>query len=198
MLLFDNHGQILSFCFIGFILGCVPTIFKKATTNKVKLRHIGIFIIALAFMLIIAFNAGDLSTNRTIEQLGGITPALLAWLFFTSLVSASAMLIPGVGGSIMMLVFGIYTVYIEAVATLNLVILSVLVAGMILGILAGIVLTKKLLKFYSQALYCTILAFIIGSLFIIYPGFSMDLEGLLSIVFAFLCASLTFFLSKKG
>jgi putative membrane protein len=107
------------------------------------------------------------------------------------------MLIPGVGGSLMMLVFGIYTIYVEAVATLNPVILSVLVAGMIFGVLAGIVITKKLMRSYSQGLYYAILAFIIGSLFIIYPGFSMNLEGLLSIVFAFLCAALTYWLSKK-
>ena len=59
----------------------------------------------------------------------------------------------------MMYVFGIYVIYIEAVATLNVVILSVLVAGMILGVLAGIVLTKKLLKSFTQELYCAALTF---------------------------------------
>ena len=197
MLVYENYGQILHFCFIGFVLGCVPSIFKSATRSKIRPRYVVIFLLALVFILVLAFNTGDYSSNRTIEQLGGITPILLIWLLFTSTISASAMLVPGVGGSIMMLVFGIYTIYIEAVATLNPLILSILVAGMIVGILLGIVLTKKLLKSYNQELYCAILAFIIGSLFIIYPGFSVDLYGLLSIVFAFLCAALTYWLSKK-
>ena len=197
MLLFENYGQILSFCFLGFVIGCVPAIIKKATVKKFRLLYGVIFLLALAFMLVVAYNVDELLAESAIEQLGGLTPSLFFWLLFTSFVSASAMLIPGVGGSLMMLIFGIYTIYIEAVATLNMVFLSVLVVGMILGVFAGIVITKKLLKSYSQALYCAILAFIIGSLFIIYPGFSVDLHGLLSIVFAFLCAALTYWLSKK-
>jgi uncharacterized membrane protein len=69
---------------------------------------------------------------------------------------------------------------------------------MILGVLAGIVLTKKLLERFSQALYFAILGFVMGSLLIVYPWFSFDLTGLVSVFAAFFCCIFAFWLSKKG
>ena len=198
MFLFDNHGQIIFFCFIGLILGCLPMIYEKATTEKTRVKNVVMFFLALAFMFFLAFYGGDLNSNSTLEQIGGMTPAILVWVFFSSLISSMAMLIPGVGGSLMMLIFGIYAIYIEAISTLNPVMLSVFVISMVLGVLAGIVFTKKMLDSYSQTLYFSILGFIIGSLFIIYPGFSIDMEGILSVVLAFLSAVFAYRLSKKG
>jgi len=198
MYLYDNHGQNLFFSFIGLILGCTPMIYKKAAADKTGFKHAGIFFLAFAIMLLLAYGSGDFSTNKTIEQLGGMTPPLLIWLFSSGLISSAAMLIPGVGGSLMMLVLGIYTIYIEAVSTLDPLILLILAISTVIGVLAGIVFTRKLLETYSQTLYCAILGFIIGSLFVIYPGFSMDFEGLLSIVLAVLFAVFAYRLSKKG
>jgi len=197
MFLFDNHGQIISFAFIGLIVGCLPPIYKKATAGKVEIKNLVIFLCAFTIMVFIAFLGGGLTTNNTIEQFGDITPAILAWLFFASFVSSMAMPIPGVGGSLMMIVFGIYTIYLEAVSTLNVIILTVFIVSMALGVLAGIVITKKLLDFLSIPLYSAISGFIIGSLLIIYPGFSMNVEGLLSIVLACLCFKFAYWLSKK-
>ncbi|MCL2565137.1 MAG: DUF368 domain-containing protein [Defluviitaleaceae bacterium] len=198
MFLIDNYGQIIFFSFIGLIVGSLPMIYKKAVAEKVKPKNVSIFFIALAFMIFATFFGGDFYTNSTLYELGGITFMLLGWIFVASFLSSMAMLIPGVGGSLMMLIFGIYTIYIEAVATINLIVLAVFVVSMVFGVLAGIVLTKKMLDSYSQTLYFSILGFIIGSLFIIYPGFSVDIEGLLSIMFAVLFAALAYWLSKKG
>jgi putative membrane protein len=97
----------------------------------------------------------------------------------------------------MMLVFGVYALYIEAVSTLNPVMLAVFGISMVLGVLAGMGITKKLLLVYPQALYFAILGFIAGSLLIMYPGLPMDLEGLLSIVLGIGFAVLAYWLSTK-
>ena len=198
MFLFNNHGQVISFVFIGLILGCIPMIYKKATVDKVKIRNVVIFLAAFIFMLFLAFYGDGLSANNTLEQLGGATPAVLVWIFFASFISSMAMLIPGVGGSLMMIVFGIYTIYIEAVATLYTLMLVIFVISMVLGVIAGIAITKKLLELFSQSLYCAIMGFVIGSLMILYPGFSANIEGLVSLVLAGLCFALAYWLSKKG
>ena len=196
MFLFENHGRMISFAFMGLIAGCLPMIYKRATVDKVKRKNVAIFAAALALMVFLAIFGDDLTANNTLEQFGGITPTLLAWLFFACFVSSIAMLIPGVGGSLIMIVFGIYTVYLEAVSTLNAVILIVFGVSMVLGILAGIVITKKLLNSFSQSLYSAILGLIIGSLVVIYPGFSVNLEMLLSIALAGLCFAFAYRLSK--
>ena len=195
--LFYNHGKVISFCFIGLILGCIPMIFKKATVSKVKFPYIFIFFIALAFMVFLARSGGDMSTNQTLEQLGGVDTSLLIWIFGSSFVSSMAMIIPGVGGSLMMFVFGVYSVYIEAISTLEPILIITFGVSMALGILTGVFIIKKLLIHFPQQLYFAILGLIIGSLLIIFPGFSMGAEGLLSIALMIFFAVFAYWLSTK-
>ena len=196
MFLFENYNMAISFSFMGLIVGCLPIIFRKAKTGKIKKTNVVVFLIAFAIMLFFAFS-GDDYTNSTLEQLGGITPSLIAWVFFASFVSSMAMLVPGVGGSLMMLVFGVYALYIEAVSTINAILLLTFGSSMVLGVLAGIVITKKLLELFAQTLYFAILGFIAGSLFIIYPGFDLNVEGVLSIFLAILFAAFAYWFSTK-
>lgn len=194
--LFYNHVQVISFIFIGLILGCVPMIYKKATVDKVKIKNVIIFFTAFAFMAFVAIFGGDLNIYNA-EHINTITPYFLVWIFFASFVSSIAMLIPGVGGSLMMIVFGIYTIYLEAVATIDIVLLITFVVSMILGVVVGIVLTKKMLDYFAQTLYFAILGFIMGSIIILYPGFYMGVGGLLSVVLGCLCFYGAYWMSKK-
>jgi len=196
MFLFDNHGQIISFAFIGLILGCLPLIYKKATEGKLEIRNFIVFLIAFGAMAFLAFFGGDLATNSSIEQLG-TTPLTLTWLFIASFVSSMAMLIPGVGGSLMMIAFGIYTIYLESVSTFNIPILIIFGVSMVFGVLAGIVITRKLLKSFAKLLYSAICGFIVGSLLIIFPGISMDIEGIISVIVMCFCFGVAYWLSKK-
>ena len=196
MFLFENYNMAISFGFMGLIIGCLPIIFTKAKTEKVKIKNIGVFVIAFGIMLFFAFTSDDYA-NSTLEQLGGLSPSLVVWVFFASFVSSMAMLVPGVGGSLMMLVMGIYALYIEAVSTLNIILLITFGISMVLGVLAGIVITKKILELFSQSLYFAILGFIAGSLFLIYPGFTLNTEGILSVFLLIGFAVFAYWFSKK-
>ncbi len=195
--LFEDYGQIVNFVFIGLIAGSVPMIFRKASAGRVKIQNVLVCALALAFMFFLAFFAGDLATHSTIEELGGITPTIFIWLFFSSAISATAMLVPGVGGSMMMLSLGIYIIYLEAVSRFNILFLVIMGSGMIVGILAGMFFTQKMLLNYSQTLYSAILGFIVGSLLILYPGLSLDLFSAISIVMACLSFVFAYWVSGK-
>jgi len=197
LFLFENHGMITSFVFIGLIAGSVPMIYRKAAVTKIKKSGALVFIIALGFMIFLAVFGDDLEANPTIADLGGVTYTLIIRVFISSIFSSMAMLIPGVGGSLIMLVFGIYTIYIESIATLNIPLLITFITSMIIGVLLGIVLTKKALKHFAQALYCAILGFIIGSLLILYPGLTFDYMGIISILGALACFVFAYWLSGK-
>jgi putative membrane protein len=96
-----------------------------------------------------------------------------------------------------LLSLGVYSIIVEAISTSNPAILLSVGGGICLGIPVGIKLIKMLLKSYAQMMYCAILGLVIGSIFIIYPGFSLGVEGGLSVVFAFGFAVLTIFLSRR-
>ena len=196
-ILHNRHEQIVVFCLIGLMLGCLPVIFKKAKATKVQLNNVLVFLFSLLFMISLALISGE-NANSAPEQYGTLTPGLVAWLFVAGSISGMAMLIPGVGGSLMMIVFGIYGIYLEAIQTFNFPILSILLISMFIGIFWGAKLIQKLLEIYSQLLYSAILGFIIGSVFFIFPGFSNNAtEGVLSILFAGLFGFLAYKMSKQ-
>jgi len=159
--LHSRYEQIVIFCLIGLMLGCLPVIFKKAKVTKFKLSNLLIFLFSLAFMISLALISGE-NANGAPEQFGTLTPGLAAWLFVAGSISGMAMLIPGVGGSLMMIVFGIYGIYLEAIQTFNFPILSILLISMFIGIFSGAKLIQKLLESFSQTLYSSILGFISG------------------------------------
>jgi putative membrane protein len=137
------------------------------------------------------------NANKTLEQLGGISPTVLIWIFFAGFISAMAMMIPGISGSIVMLMLGAYTVSVEAVSTFNIPIVLVVGLGIILGSLSGIRLIRTILTLHPQIVYCAVLGLITGSIFIIYPGFSRDAEGAIALLFAFLFIVITGIFSKR-
>jgi len=196
--LLDKHYQIMYFCFIGMILGCVPLVVKHIRVEPVKFKNIIAFALALFLMLFITFSGSDEHLNKTLEQFGGISLGLLVLLLVSGLLSAIAMLVPGISGSLILLIMGTYTVSVEAISELNLKILIFYGAGMVLGLLAGVKLIKILLKSYSPILFSAILGLIFGSVVNLYPGFSFDIEGLLSIIFAVGFILLPYFISKRS
>ena len=196
-LLYQNYTQVVVFSLMGLILGCFPALFKKAIAKHITLNNILVFLFSFTIMIALALISSE-DANGSLDQLGSLTPTLIAWLFLAGSISGMAMLIPGVGGSLMMIVLGIYGIYLEAIQTLRFGILTVLLVSMLIGIFWGAKITKKLLNSFSQTLYSSISGFVLGSAFFIFPGFSNNVkEGVLSIVFALLFGWLAYTFSKQ-
>jgi len=185
MHLLANYEMIMYFSFAGLILGCTPMIYKKSDIAKSKPgpKNVSIFTAALALMLLLAFTHTTPKTYDYIYYALYETSVGFVWIFIAAAISSVGMLIPGVGGAILMLVLGIYTIYIEALASLDWAVLVTLAAGMFTGILSGLKIVRKVLVTFPGELYCAILGFTLGSVFVVLPGFSMNLAGFLAIVF---------------
>ncbi|MCL1808223.1 MAG: DUF368 domain-containing protein [Clostridiales bacterium] len=196
--LLAKYEMAMYFCFIGIIAGCIPMIYKRAKYDKIKPRNAAVFAASFAIMAALAFIDRGTLTNKTLAQLGGLSAALSLRIFFAVLASTVAMLLPGISGSLVMLLLGVYTVAIEAVSTFNFAVVAIAGAAVLCGGLIGVKLIKAMLRSHPQALYCGILGLITGSIFTIYPGFSADAQGAMSIFLMVLSAVLTFLFSKKA
>lgn len=195
--LMDSHAMLLNFCFIGLVLGSIPSIYKKAKDQSVKPRNVILGIIALAFMISISYlNQGEI-TNKSLADFGGISWSLCIWLFVTVAISTIAMILPGISGSLMMLLFGVYAVVMEAVADINLLLMIPIGLGVLTGLFFGVKVIKKMLRFHPQALYFIILGLVAGSIFAIYPGFSASAEGFISLGGLVVFGLLAHFLSSR-
>ena len=173
--LFESHIYAVSSLFIGFIAGAIPLIIKE---EKNSFREIGKGIL---FCLIgIVLVAGITWANGKIVggsmDLGQFSVGLAVKLFFIGMIAISAMFLPGISGSTLLLIFGAYIPVITAVKGFLSLDLSYLPCLMFFGcgVLAGALTVVKAIKvclerFRPQTIYM-ILGMMIGSFYAIMQG----------------------------
>ena len=90
-------------------------------------------------------------------------------LFFGGIISVCAWILPGISGSFVLLIFGLYSYVIESIRSFDLAALSALVAGCVLGImLFSRILSFLLAKFRNKVL-SVLVGLMFGSLVKLWP-----------------------------
>lgn len=194
----ENHPIILNFCFIGLVLGSLPAIYKRAKGNGVHNRNWLFFALGLGVMVFLTFVNPDATTNKTIAEFGGLNAGLCIWFAFTGAIGCIAMILPGLSGSLILLLFGTYGAIMESIATFNLVLIGSAGLGILLGGVLGIKVIKKMLRFHPQALYFAILGLMVGSMIIIWPGFTMNIQGIIAIIGFIVFTLIAYFMSRDS
>lgn len=190
-LLLTDYPIPLYFAFIGLIIGGAPFVYRETEIKKPRLKDILLCLLGLAIVLGFYFikpPTNDITTSLTFASFCG--------LFFSSIGAAFAMIIPGISGSFILLILGWYASIINAVNTFNIPLLIPVLLGVACGAVGGANVIKKLLAKYKASVYCVIFGMIVGSIVALYPGFSFDIEGLIAVILALLCAAASFLLSR--
>ncbi len=171
----NNYPVAANAFFIGVILGSLPMLvkmtFKGKKRWKVNWKNIVPGLITLAIMIPMAL-AGDDSEAKAAAQAnmdGNLILNMIKWLL-GGVLASSCMIIPGISGSFVMLLVGLYGTIIAAVADLNFLVLIPFAIGAVIGLLYCAKLIKWLLKKYSRSAYSAILGFVLGSILCIFPG----------------------------
>ena len=174
--LFEKQIYKVSSVFMGFIVFSIPLIIKEER-ECLKGRYINLIFTLIGILivsLITYFN--PVSGGGNIVDVSNLNIGLCLYIFVVAMVAISAMVLPGISGSTLLLIFGLYMPIISAIKEflhLNFSVVPVLIIFGI-GIIAGIVLVIRLIKialkkFRSQTMYC-ILGLMIGSLYAIVMG----------------------------
>ena len=180
--LFTGYYVPTQLFFMGLIIGSVPIILRECKKESRRIRPINLipFFIGVLFMIALLFvNEGHsiFADNASLTVMDIILYAVMGF------VAAVAMIIPGVSGSMIMKVFGVYDRIIAAVANLDITILVIFGIGVILGVFTAVKVIDIVLKKYRQGTYCLILGLIMGSVFHIYPvEFRLNTQGIIGIV----------------
>lgn len=193
--LLANHTMQTQFAFIGLILGSIPFIFKKSKEKGFKITYIipGIITFALALTLAILQLKGVTGEPVSSFNIDFITIILL---FIYGFISAASMVIPGISGSFILLLMGVYAAIMSAISSLNIIVLIPFAIGVAVGIIVCSKLINWLLNHFYGYTYYAIMGFVIGSLPAIYPGFSFNLAGAISIIVLVLGFLISFFIAK--
>ena len=175
--LLDKHTFVTCMAFVGLILGGLPAIFSSMRA-KVSSGGIGVFGI-LAFVIAFAISGGMplLKESKDALTVIAVTPGNMVILFILGIVASATMVIPGVSGSMMLMIFGYYYAIINTIKTFLDNLRAFDLAGMKDGILLlapfgigvalGIFLIAKLITFlfekYGVQTFCAILGLVISS-----------------------------------
>lgn len=172
---FEKNIYAVSSLFFGFVLCSIPVIMKEEWQSlKGKWYNLGFTCIGIALVVLLSFFNTTISQNAGDFSHLSITNAI--YLFIAGAVAICAMFLPGISGSTVLLIFGVYMPILNSVKELLHFNFSVLPADIVfgVGILTGAVSSVKgiqicLERFRSQTVYM-IIGMLIGSLYAIITG----------------------------
>lgn len=180
--LLEQHYEATQFFFMGLIIGVIPYIMKQAEVKKnFTARHIVILVVIGALLAATAF----IQTNENVEPITSLSVPVFFLLFFSGWLASMAMLLPGISGSFILLLLGVYTTAINALSTLNIPIALAIGAGVIVGFIVSSKAIQYLLQNFTYVTYAAIIGLILGSLFVVFPGFSADTATLVTSLITF-------------
>ena len=201
--------------FIGLIFGSIPLIYKKAIKNGIKKNYFLYTIISILIVIL----AASFNKNGATQINNDISFIFLLKIFFGGLLAAIAMIIPGISGSFIMVLLGIYPTVINSISNISRCLLNfsdknllirtgAIIFSLGLGLFLGILLISRLIsvlleKFYSETYFC-ILGLIIGSIYGIFASPMTYQSGinnfmiLISVISFFVGAIISYFLGEKN
>lgn len=199
MILFGNILKYLlyaypiqvSFIFIGLVLGSIPQLLKETEKKeKFKLKYIWYMLVTM----IIGAGMVVLENRMTINS---ETEFSLWYLILSGICMSIGVIVPGVSSTVILMLLGVYSAYLTSIAGLYFPILIPIGIGLFIGCLICMKIIKYLLdNFYIQTFY-SIIGFTIGSVFVLYPGITFDLRGLISILCFLLGWTITGLFNEK-
>lgn len=188
--LLDDYNRPTNFFFLGLIVAMVPGLWRRAEARR-RFRW--------GHFLILAAAAGSVAALVPLQAGAGqagpiaLSPATAVALFGAGALASAAMLLPGISGSFVLLVLGVYPTAIYALSAFDLGLIAVIGAGVGVGFVGSSKLISRLLERRPDAAYAAIIGLIVGSLAVIWPGLpGPDVSSTLGSVLAFaLGAALT-------
>ncbi|WP_423689344.1 DUF368 domain-containing protein [Staphylococcus aureus] len=172
--LLSQHHIPTMFFFGGLIIGIVPYLLKISNyKTSFTTKHYMMVIAGIAILIVITLmNNGDKHAGQTLT----LSTSLIIKYFIAGMCASSAMLLPGISGSFMLLVFGVYgtvMLAISEVVKLNFAGLPILLA-VGFGVLAGFIISSKIIQYFlthhKLMTFALIIGFVVGSLFAVFPG----------------------------
>ncbi|MDJ0953347.1 MAG: DUF368 domain-containing protein [Acidimicrobiia bacterium] len=161
--LLHDYPEEMAGLFTGLIAGSV--IITWRLVGNWDTRTITVMTtVALALFFVLGLREG--TTDETVGQIAD--PAL--WAFFAAgAVAICAMILPGVSGSFLLVILGMYGPVLEAVNDRSVVTLIVLVAGMTVGLALFSQLLSWSLERYHDIVVAALIGLMAGSLRVLWP-----------------------------
>lgn len=183
--LLEKYPWQMSYLFMGLIAGSIGILFKEAMSFKPKKIHFVYFLIT--FLILVGMKFINPSTDVVIISELNLKTILI--LVLSGFLASSSMILPGISGSFVLVLLGIYNSIISAVSHFQIKILIPFGVGVVLGFVVMVKLIEYMLKKFKVQSYMAILGLVVGSIVSIFPGFefsSIGISCIITFIFGFL------------
>ena len=155
----DSFPLLVWSFFTGLIIATSYVIFKKIENFKLK----EFILVIIASISLILFT--KISNNEGLSS----TDFSIIYIFVCALLASSAMILPGISGSLVLVILGVYEYMIESLINYNFYIISTFVIGAIIGLLLLSKILNKLFLRHKNSTFSIMLGLVIGSVVNIWP-----------------------------
>lgn len=150
--LFETFPFQTNLLFIGLILGSLPAVYGKVKRQCIGMGHILSAI--LFFILVVGMALLNGSSDGSISIESSITQMVI--LFLVGIVASATMVVPGVSGSMMLLLLGYYNPILDTIKTFFVALVKFDISGIFntfyilvpfgLGVVVGIIVIAKIIE----------------------------------------------------
>lgn len=183
------------FLFVGLIGGGIPSLFTKFDFRKSKNK----FIILIIFILFLVFSS-FISLEKFVYQ-GTFLDHL--YLFIIGFLDAFTMVVPGISGTLIFLMLGVYEFVMYLFGNVFELIFSnpIMILLVASGVGSGIYITSwmmnRLFCKYSEMAYTIISGFMISSLYLLISKSISKINSLSSFLLGILCIIIGYSFAKR-
>lgn len=155
--LLDEQPVLLSGLFLGLVAGSVVIAAREFRTPPATREWAVTVVSAVVVFLVLGLRAGRVED-----------PALLL-LFLGGAVAVCAMILPGISGSFLLLLMGLYDPVISAVSQRDLTVVGVVAIGAVVGLATFSTLLHWLLEHHHEVVLAALIGLMAGSLRVLWP-----------------------------
>lgn len=142
--------------FFGLVVGSLFTTYRLVT--RWDATHLGVAaVVAVATFFLLGLGTGQIDDPP------------LAFVFLGGSVAICAMILPGISGSFILLMLGLYTFVLDAVHDRDLAVVAVFGVGAVLGLAGFSSVLSWALERYEQLMLAALIGLMAGSLRVLWP-----------------------------
>ena len=166
--LLESFPMFIWSFFLGLIFATVKVIYKLI--NQWYILNFFFLIISVIF----SYFLSSFSVYETDE-------ISLLYILFSGVIASSAMILPGISGSLILVILGVYAYLIKSLDNLEMIVIFTFISGALIGLLSFSRILKYLFNNHRDITYTIMLGLVIGSIEKVWPwnkSFSIELSNL--------------------
>ncbi len=181
--LYTNYEEGTSFFFLGLITASLPLVLTHRDNKQINKHGKLWFLLGLFLMIGFTVLQSFYGSSETSNNLYRLTGGYIIKLILAGTLAGGAMVIPGISGSLLLVMLGEYYNILGFVNNRMIVPIALVGLGALIGIVGFARIIDKLLKSHRDNTLYFIVGLIVASLVEIWPGFTLTLSsGLTNII----------------